>query len=127
MTSSTVSARNGRDRASIMASWVAYIFGLGASLVFRSVGLVSIAAGLLLSILYYAIPVERRRRSAIRVLDSRFWQRIKQQVKLERVSIPIPNFPKRKLVFVGTPLIAAIVGYSRMSSCFSSGERRDSR
>jgi len=41
-----------------------------------------------------------------------FWQRVKQQVKMERVSIPLPNFPKRKLIFVGTPLIAAIVGYS---------------
>src|SRR4051812_5086282 len=94
------------------ASWVAYIFGLGALLVFRPVGLVSIAAGLLLSILYYAIPVEppaSKRNPRPRLS---LWQRIKQQVKLERVSIPIPNFPKRKLVFVGTPLIAAIVGYS---------------
>ena len=40
------------------ASWVAYLFGLGALLVFRPVGLLSIAAGLLLSILYYALPVE---------------------------------------------------------------------
>src|SRR5258707_11821805 len=94
------------------ASWVAYIFGLGALLVFRPVGLVSIGAGLLLSILYYAIPVEppaSKRNPRPRLS---LWQRIKQQVKLERVSIPIPNFPKRKLVFVGTPLIAAIVGYS---------------
>ncbi|MEA2165952.1 MAG: hypothetical protein QOK37_4079 [Thermoanaerobaculia bacterium] len=94
------------------ASWVAYIFGLGALLVFRPVGLVSIAAGLLLSILYYAIPVEppaSKRNPRPRIS---LWKRIKQQVKLERVSVPIPNFPKRKLVFVGTPLIAAIVGYS---------------
>jgi predicted nucleic acid-binding Zn ribbon protein len=94
------------------ASWVAYIFGLAALLVFRPVGLVSIAAGLLLSILYYAIPVEppaSKRNPRVRLS---LWQRIKQQVKLERVSIPIPNFPKRKLVFVGTPLIAAIIGYS---------------
>ena len=94
------------------ASWVAYIFGLGALLVFRPVGLVSIAAGLLLSILYYAIPVEppaSKRNPRARLS---LWQRIRQQVKLERVSIPIPNFPKRKLVFVGTPLIAAIIGYS---------------
>ena len=40
------------------ASWVAYLFGLGALLVFRPVGLLSIAGGLLLSIVYYAIPVE---------------------------------------------------------------------
>ncbi|MDP9360453.1 MAG: zinc ribbon domain-containing protein [Acidobacteriota bacterium] len=94
------------------ASWVAYIFGLAALLVFRPVGLVSIAAGLLLSILYYAIPVEppaSKRNPRARLS---LWQRIRQQVRLERVSIPIPNFPKRKLVFVGTPLIAAIIGYS---------------
>ena len=40
------------------ASWVAYLFGLGALLVFRPVGLLSIAPDLLLSIVYYAIPVE---------------------------------------------------------------------
>ena len=94
------------------ASWVAYIFGLGALLVFRPVGLVSIAAGLLLSIAYYAIPVEPPASKKNPRPRLPFWQRVKQQVKMERVSIPIPNFPKRKLVFVGTPLIAAIVGYS---------------
>jgi hypothetical protein len=94
------------------ASWVAYIFGLGALLVFRPVGLVSIAAGLLLSILYYAIPVEAPASKNNPRPRLSLWQRIKQQVKLERVSIPIPNFPKRKIVFIGTPLIAAIVGYS---------------
>ncbi|MGA8810586.1 MAG: hypothetical protein WB973_22160 [Thermoanaerobaculia bacterium] len=102
-----------RNRSRINhASWVAYIFGLGALLVFRPVGLVSIAAGLLLSIAYYAIPVEppaSKRNPRPRLP---FWQRVKQQVKLERIAIPIPNFPKRKLIFVGTPLIAAIVGYS---------------
>jgi predicted nucleic acid-binding Zn ribbon protein len=94
------------------ASWVAYIFGLGALLVFRPVGLVSIGAGLLLSILYYAIPIEPPASKQNPRKRLSLWQRIKQQVKLERVSVPIPNFPKRKLVFVGTPLIAAIVGYS---------------
>lgn len=94
------------------ASWVAYIFGLGALLVFRPVGLVSIGAGLLLSILYYAIPIEPPASKKNPRKRLPFWQRIRQQVKLERVSVPIPNFPKRKLVFVGTPLIAAIVGYS---------------
>ena len=86
--------------------------GLNLRLLFRQVGLVSIAAGLLLSILYYAIPVEppaSKRNPRPRLS---LWKRIKQKVKLERVLIPIPNFPKRKLVFVGTPLIAAIVGYS---------------
>ncbi len=102
-----------RNRSRINhASWVAYIFGLAALLVFRPVGLVSIGAGLLLSILYYALPTEppaSKRNPRPRIS---FWKRVKQQVKLERVSLPIPNFPKRKLVFVGTPLIAAVIGYS---------------
>src|SRR5205814_4412777 len=37
---------------------------------------------------------------------------LRKQFKLERVSIPIPNLKNKKLVFVGTPLIAALVGYS---------------
>jgi hypothetical protein len=91
------------------ASWVAYIFGLGALLVFRPVGLVSIGAGLLLSIVYYAIPVEP---PAAKGKRTPFVQILKRQLRLERVSVPIPNFKNRKLVFVGTPLIAALIGYS---------------
>jgi hypothetical protein len=93
------------------ASWVAYLFGLAALLVFRPVGLLSIAGGLLLSIVYYAIPVEpppprgEKRRTKLGTL-------IRQQLKMERVSIPIPHMRNKKLIFVGTPLIAAIVGYS---------------
>ncbi len=94
------------------ASWVAYIFGLLALLVFRPVGLVSIGAGLLLSILYYALPVEPppSKRNPRKRLS--LWKRIRQQTKLERVAVQIPHFPKRKLIFVGTPLIAAVIGYS---------------
>jgi len=33
-------------------------------------------------------------------------------MRMERVAIPIPSLRNKKLVFVGTPLIAAIVGYS---------------
>ena len=92
-------------------SWVAYIFGLAALVVFRPVGLVSIGAGLLLSILYYAIPVEpppaKGSKQKVPLL-----KRLRRQLKFERVSIPIPNFGKKKLVFVGTPLIAAVIGYS---------------
>lgn len=93
------------------ASWVAYLFGLGALLVFRPVGLVSIGTGLLLSILYYAIPVEppATKRNPNRPTLGR---RLARQFKLERVSIPIPAFRKKRLVFIGTPLIAAIIGYS---------------
>jgi hypothetical protein len=92
------------------ASWVAYIFGLGALLVFRPVGLISIAAGLLLSITYYAIPVEppntpkKKRRT--------FFQMLKNQFRLERTTVPIPALRNKSLVFVGTPLIAALIGYS---------------
>lgn len=93
------------------ASWVAYLLGLVSLLFFRPVGLLSIAAGLLLSIIYYAIPVEppssprNKRRTP-------FWVVIRRQLKMERVPIPIPAFRKMKLIFVGTPLIAALVGYS---------------
>jgi len=93
------------------ASWVAYLFGLGALLIFRPVGLLSIAAGLLLSILYYAIPVEppatrknKKKSSLIAFL--------KRQLRMERVQIPIPTLRNKRLVLVGTPLVAALVGYS---------------
>lgn len=93
------------------ASWVMYLFGLGALLVFRPVGVLSIAAGLLLSIAYYAIPVEppqspkTKKRTGLGTL-------IRRQLKMERVAIPIPTLRNKKLVFVGTPLIAALIGYS---------------
>jgi hypothetical protein len=93
------------------ASWVMYLFGLGALLVFRPVGVLSIAAGLLLSIAYYAVPVEppssprSKRKTGLGTL-------IKRQLKMERVSIPLPALRNLKLVFVGTPLVAALIGYS---------------
>ena len=105
-------ARAQRMRSRVnYASWVAYLFGLGALLVFRPVGLVSIAAGLLLSILYYAIPVEppATKRNPHRAT---LGKRLARQFKLERVSIPIPTLRKKRLVFIGTPLIAAMIGYS---------------
>ena len=104
--------RAARTRSRInYASWVAYLFGLAALLLFRPVGLISIAAGLILSILYYAIPIEppssakQRRRGSLSAF-------IKRQFKLERVAIPIPALRNKKLIFVGTPLVAALVGYS---------------
>ena len=93
------------------ASWVMYLFGLGALLVFRPVGVLSIAAGLLLSIAYYAIPVEppssprSKKRTGLGAL-------LKRQLKMERVAIPLPALRHKKLVFVGTPLVAALIGYS---------------
>ena len=93
------------------ASWVAYLFGLGALLVFRPVGVVSIAAGLLLSIVYYAIPVEPPS-TARNPKKTSIWKIIRQQLKMERVSIPLPAFRHKRLIFVGTPLVAALIGYS---------------
>lgn len=93
------------------ASWVMYLFGLGALLVFRPVGVLSIAAGLLLSIAYYAIPVEPPA-SPRKKQKTKFMEMIRRQLRMERVSIPLPALRNKKLVFVGTPLIAALIGYS---------------
>ena len=93
------------------SSWVAYLFGLAALLVFRPVGVLSIAAGLALSVLYYAIPVEPLS-SAKQKKRTRLGTLIRRQLRLERVAIPIPTLKHRKLVFVGTPLVAALIGYS---------------
>ncbi len=104
--------RASRTRSKVnYASWVAYLFGLAALLVFRPVGLVSIAAGLILSIIYYAIPVEPPS-SAKQKKGGTFRSFLKRQLKCERVSIALPALRNLKLVFVGTPLIAALVGYS---------------
>jgi hypothetical protein len=64
-----------------------------------------------LSILYYAIPAEppATKRNPRRATLGR---RLARQFKLERVAIPIPALRKRRLVFIGTPLIAAMIGYS---------------
>ena len=104
-------ARAQRLRARVnYTSWVAYLFGLGALLVFRPVGVLSIAAGLLLSIAYYAIPVEpptsgNGKKPSLGTI-------LKRQLKMERVGIPLPALRHRKLIFVGTPLVAALIGYS---------------
>ena len=94
------------------ASWVAYLFGLGALLVFRPVGVVSIAAGLLLSIAYYAIPVEPPSSPRNKKEKVPLGTMLRRQFKFERVAIPLPAFRHKRLVFVGTPLVAALIGYS---------------
>lgn len=104
--------RAARTRTRInYASWVAYLFGLGLLLVFRPAGMISIAAGLLLSIAYYAIPVEAPAspRNKRKTTMAEFF---KSQLKMERIAIPIPATRNKKLIFVGTPLIAAIIGYT---------------
>jgi hypothetical protein len=92
------------------ASWVCYTFGLLVFLIFRPVGVFAIGAGLVLSIIYYAIPVEplvtsskERRRS--------FLHRLFQQFKIERVTVPLPHLRSARLVFVGSPIIALVLGY----------------
>jgi predicted nucleic acid-binding Zn ribbon protein len=94
------------------ASWVAYLFGLGALLVFRPVGVLSIAAGLLLSIAYYAIPVEPPSSPRNKKEKVPLGTLLKRQLKFERVAIPLPAFRHKRLVFVGTPLVAALIGYT---------------
>src|SRR5438067_2885998 len=79
-----------RTRARVnYASWVAYIFGLATLLLFRPVGLLSIAAGMLLSIIYYAVPVEPPPSRNSRRPRTRLGTFIKRQLNLERVSITI--------------------------------------
>ena len=95
------------------SSWVAYLFGLGALLVFRPVGILSIAAGLIMSIIYYAIPVEPP--SSLKGKDKKkgsFVAFLKRQLRMERVQIPIPALRNKRIVLVGTPLVAALIGYS---------------
>jgi hypothetical protein len=75
------------------------------------VGVLSIATGLLLSIAYYAIPVEPPA-SPRNKKKTRLGTLIRRQLKMERVAIPLPALRNKKLVFVGTPLIAALIGYS---------------
>ena len=94
------------------ASWVAYIFGLVILLFFRPVGLLSIGAGMLLSIVYYAIPVEtwspRRKQPRKRSL----LQFLKRQFRVERTAIPLPRFGSKKLIFMGTPVLAMLIGFA---------------
>jgi hypothetical protein len=104
-------ARRIRGRVNY-ASWIAYLFGLAALLLFRPVGLLSIAAGLLLSIAYYAIPVEPPRSRKKPGKRASIATRLRRQFGMERVAIPIPHLRNKKLVFVGTPLVAALIGYS---------------
>lgn len=103
-------ARAQRLRSRInYSSWVLYLFGLAALLVYRPVGMMSIAGGLLLSIAYYAIQVDPpqspggKKRGLAATL--------RRQLQFERVSVGLPALRKHKLVFVGTPLVAAVIGY----------------
>lgn len=93
------------------ASWVAYLFGLIAFVLFRPVGVISIAAGLILSIVYYALPEAERMPRTNRRGIAAIWPFLKAQFRLDRAAIPIPVLNRRRIVFVGTPLMAALIGY----------------
>ena len=100
-----------RDRINY-ASWVAYVFGLVTLLLFKPVGLLAIGAGLLLSIAYYAIPADALERPAGESRMKHWARTVRSQLRFERVSMPMPAFRKAKLVFVGTPVLATIIGYT---------------
>lgn len=101
-----------RLRANInYASWVAYIFGLMTFLLFRPVGLISIAAGMILSIVYYAMPEVERQPRGDKKGFAAIWPFLKAQFRLDRTAVPLPGLKKKRLVFVGTPLVAALIGY----------------
>jgi hypothetical protein len=105
-------SRMARIRANVnYASWVAWILGLLAFMIARPVGLIAIGAGMLLSIAYYAIPAERIPEKGERWGAKRLGRFLARQFRLERVTVPLPHFPGRRLVFVGTPILAAILGY----------------
>ena len=95
------------------ASWVAYVFGLITFLIFRPAGVIAIGAGLLLSIAYYAIPVERPAQPVTRSRWSRLKLWARTQLAFERVAVPIPlpHLSRRRLVFVGSPLLVAFLGF----------------
>lgn len=99
-----------RDRINY-ASWVAYVFGLATLLLFKPVGLLAIGAGLLLSIAYYMVPGEALERVEGESKVRHWVRSVRSQVRFERVSMPMPAFRKAKLVFVGTPVLATIIGY----------------
>jgi len=100
-----------RRRANLNhASWVAYVFGLISLLIFRPVGIISIAAGLILSIAYYAIPLPSEPLDKPKGWRDRL-RRIGQRFRSGKVSFPLPAFRNKKLIFVGTPLVAALAGF----------------
>jgi hypothetical protein len=91
------------------ASWVAYLFGLLIFIFFKPVGLIAIGVGLLLSIAYYAIPVERPQKERDREPEDGL-AFVARQIQPERVRFSLPRL-RMKLVFVGTPLFAMMIGY----------------
>lgn len=103
-----------RRRAQInYASWVAYLGGLAMFLLFKPAGLTLIAIGLVLSVLYYAIPAHISDEELEQKAESAgFLQRALRQLRVERVFLPLPHLRKARVVLVGTPILAIFVGYT---------------
>lgn len=108
------------------ASWTAYLLGIITLFIFRPVGIIAIGAGLMLSILYYLIPVEEdlpyeddeKRGKDERQDEAEKQQRsfrtllsdLRRQFTNERFTLRLPHARRFKLVVVGTPLMAAALG-----------------
>ena len=99
-----------RRRARINhASWVVYLFGMITVLFLPAAGLIAIGAGLLLSVSYYALPVEKTSGEDSGPPGVRAW--LVSHLPLERTSFHIPHLPRMRLIFVGTPLLAIVAGF----------------
>ncbi len=119
-------ARKARKRRKQVnaASWTAYLLGLVTLFIFRPVGIIAIGAGLMLSILYYLIPVEeelpfedddeggsdRSKRERVRGSFRSLGEHFKRQFAFERFTLNVPHLGKLKIALVGTPLLAAGLG-----------------
>ena len=105
-----------RIRAQInYASWVAYLLGVVTLFIFRPVGIIAIAAGLMLSIAYYAIRIDEPEVEDDQEGDSRQSRRLdglKRQFGLETVTIQHPRFPALRTAVMGTPLLIAAIGWA---------------
>lgn len=100
-----------RRRAQInYASWIAYLGGLIALFIFRPAGMIAIGAGLLLSIAYYAIPVESDFPAGESRLR-RLLRTIGQRIAPERIHLRLPLLTRGRLVVLGTPLLVALAGF----------------
>lgn len=94
------------------ASWVAYLGGLLLFVLFQPAGLALIGIGLVLSVLYYAIPAHIDDEEIEAASEkSTLLMRLVRQFRLERVMLPVPHVRKARLVLVGTPVLAVAVGY----------------
>lgn len=119
-------ARKARKRRKQVnaASWTAYLLGLVTLFIFRPVGIIAIGAGLMLSILYYLIPVEeelpfeeddeggsdRSRQERVRDSFRSLGRHFKRQFAFERFTLNVPRLGKLKIALLGTPLLAAGLG-----------------